>query len=126
MPSPFIYIFIYLLYTYLVILSFPQVWDAMKGEELHSFAHSHIVKSVDFSPDSCQILTGSNEKLLKIFDLNKPEQGELVSVYTNLVTNMFYGLYCIQSIQTNVCNYVYVSNSDKLFPLILFPPVVGE
>ncbi|KAA0202094.1 hypothetical protein HAZT_HAZT003094 [Hyalella azteca] len=55
-----------------------KVWDAMKGEELHSFSHSHIVKSVDFSPDSNQMLTGSNEKLLKIFDLNKPEQDPIV------------------------------------------------
>jgi len=50
-----------------------KVWDAMKGEEMHSFAHRHIVKSVDFSPDSNHFLTGSNEKLLRIFDLNKPE-----------------------------------------------------
>lgn len=55
-----------------------KVWDAMKGEELHTFSHSHIVKSVDFSPDSTQLLTGSNEKLLKIFDLNKTEQDPIV------------------------------------------------
>ena len=48
----------------------------MKGEEMHSFAHRHIVKSVDFSPDSNHFLTGSNEKLLRIFDLNKPEAGK--------------------------------------------------
>lgn len=53
-----------------------QVWDAVAGEELHSFAHSHIVKAVDFSPSSTELLTGSNEKLLKIFDITKPEAGE--------------------------------------------------
>ncbi|KAL7640370.1 UNVERIFIED_CONTAM: hypothetical protein RMT77_008643 [Armadillidium vulgare] len=50
-----------------------KLWDAVTGEELQSFNHSHIVKSVDFSPDSTKLLTGSNEKLLKIFDLGKPE-----------------------------------------------------
>lgn len=62
-----------------------QVWDAVAGEELHTFSHSHIVKTVDFSPDSTELLTGSNEKLLKIFDLGKPEAGTrlmcLISVF---------------------------------------------
>lgn len=52
-----------------------KVWDAEKGEELQSFSHKHIVKSVDFSHDSHHLLTGSNEKLLRIFDLEKPEAG---------------------------------------------------
>ena len=52
------------------------MWDAEKGEELHSFAHKHIVKSVDFSADSKTLLTGSNEKILRIFDLQKPEAGK--------------------------------------------------
>ena len=50
----------------------------MRGEELHSFAQNHIVKSVDFSPDSNHLLTGSNEKLLRIYDLNKPEVGKKI------------------------------------------------
>ncbi|XP_011301387.1 serine-threonine kinase receptor-associated protein [Fopius arisanus] len=50
-----------------------KVWDAIKGEEIHSFQHNHIVKSVSFSTDSHHLCTGSNEKLLRIFDLNKPE-----------------------------------------------------
>ncbi|XP_044252957.1 serine-threonine kinase receptor-associated protein [Tribolium madens] len=50
-----------------------KVWDANSGEELHSFQHKHIVKSVNFSKDSALLATGSNEKLVRIFDLNKPE-----------------------------------------------------
>lgn len=53
-----------------------KVWDATSGEELHSFQHNHIVKSVDFSQDSSLLATGSNEKLVKIFDLNKTDAGE--------------------------------------------------
>jgi len=76
-----------------------KVWDAMKGEEMHSFSHRHIVKSVDFSSDSTQLLTGSNEKLLRIFDLNKPEAEPLVfsghtsnikhSIFNNTATLIF-------------------------------------
>nr|XP_053635009.1 serine-threonine kinase receptor-associated protein-like [Cherax quadricarinatus] len=50
-----------------------KIWDAVSGEELHSFSHSHIVKTVAYSPNSVELLTGSHEKLLKIFNLEKPE-----------------------------------------------------
>lgn len=50
-----------------------KIWDAISGEEVHSFQHNHIVKSVNFSQDSNLLVTGSNEKLIRIFDLNKPE-----------------------------------------------------
>jgi WD40 repeat protein len=52
-----------------------QVWDAVSGDEVQSFQHNHIVKSVDFSRDGALFATGSNEKLIRIFDLNKPEEG---------------------------------------------------
>lgn len=61
-----------------------KVWDAISGEELHSFQHNHIVKSVNFSKDSAYLTTGSNEKLVRIFDLNKPEAGpEVFSGHTS-------------------------------------------
>ncbi|XP_015367716.1 PREDICTED: serine-threonine kinase receptor-associated protein [Diuraphis noxia] len=48
-----------------------KIWDAKTGGEVQSFQHKHIVKSVNFSRDSVFLATGSNEKLLRIFDLNK-------------------------------------------------------
>jgi serine-threonine kinase receptor-associated protein len=55
-----------------------QVWDALSGDEIHSFQHNHIVKSVDFCESEPNLLaTGSNEKLIRIYDLNKPEAGIL-------------------------------------------------
>ncbi|XP_017786885.1 PREDICTED: serine-threonine kinase receptor-associated protein [Nicrophorus vespilloides] len=50
-----------------------KVWDAVSGEELHSFQHNHIVKSVDFTQDTASLVTGSNEKLVRVFDLNKTD-----------------------------------------------------
>jgi len=50
-----------------------KVWNALTGNEMHSFAHKHIVKCVDFSADSVSLLTGSNEKLLRVYDLNRPD-----------------------------------------------------
>lgn len=50
-----------------------KVWDAVSGTELLSFPHKHIVKSVDFSQDGSHLVTSSNEKLIRIWDLSKPE-----------------------------------------------------
>lgn len=51
-----------------------KLWDAVGGTELATFTHKHIVKSVDFSSDDRFLLTGSNEKMMRIFDLEKQEQ----------------------------------------------------
>jgi len=53
-----------------------KVWDAVSGEELKTFQHKHIVKCVDFSTDGNYLLTGSQEKMLRIFDLEKPDAGK--------------------------------------------------
>ncbi|XP_044760022.1 serine-threonine kinase receptor-associated protein [Coccinella septempunctata] len=57
-----------------------KVWDAISGDELHSFQHNHIVKSVNFSKDSNYLVTGSNEKLVRVFNLVNPESAP--EVYT--------------------------------------------
>ena len=50
-----------------------KVWDAVSGDELMTLAHKHVVKTVDFTQDSNYLLTGGQDKLLRIYDLNKPE-----------------------------------------------------
>lgn len=50
-----------------------KLWDAIDGSELYTFAHRHIVKSVRFTSDSQHLLTGGQEKKVRIFDLNAPE-----------------------------------------------------
>jgi PREDICTED: similar to serine-threonine kinase receptor-associated protein len=52
-----------------------KIWDAITGKELHSLPHSHIVKSVAFSSDNSLLATGSNDKLVRLYDLNKIGQG---------------------------------------------------
>ncbi|KAH9508649.1 hypothetical protein Btru_049522 [Bulinus truncatus] len=82
-----------------------KVWDAEKGEELQSFSHKHIVKSVDFSADSQYLLTGSNEKLLKIFDLEKPEADP--KVFAGHTSN-------IKAVHFNrECNRFFSASDDK-------------
>jgi serine-threonine kinase receptor-associated protein len=47
-----------------------KLWDANTGSELKTFEHKHIVRSVDFSSINKEwLLTGSNEKLIKIYDV---------------------------------------------------------
>jgi serine-threonine kinase receptor-associated protein len=58
-----------------------KIWNAVSGEEMHTFQQQHIVKSVAFNRDSQYLVTGSNEKLIRIYDLNQPEAGEFASLW---------------------------------------------
>lgn len=51
-----------------------KVWDAASGEEELSLQHKHIVKSVHFSSDGAALATGSNDKILRIYDLEQPSE----------------------------------------------------
>lgn len=50
-----------------------RVWDALSGDELHSFEHKHIVRTCAFSESTTLLLTGGSEKILRIFDLSRPD-----------------------------------------------------
>jgi len=50
-----------------------KVWDTYSGNCLHSFPHNHIVRSVALSPQSSFLLTGGQEKKVRIFDLSRPD-----------------------------------------------------
>ncbi|GAA0144028.1 translation initiation factor [Lithospermum erythrorhizon] len=50
-----------------------KLWDAIAGKELHSFQHKHIVRACAFSEDTQFLLTGGVEKVLRIYDLNRPD-----------------------------------------------------
>ncbi|KAA3479394.1 serine-threonine kinase receptor-associated protein [Gossypium australe] len=53
------------------LLGVRKLWDALTGDELHSFEHKHIVRACAFSEDTHHLLTGGVEKILRIFDLNR-------------------------------------------------------
>lgn len=55
-----------------------KIWNAISGEEEATLAHKHIVKSVNFSSCSKYLATGSNDKKLRIFDLEHHEEPKVV------------------------------------------------
>ncbi|KAL7484470.1 hypothetical protein ACHAW6_010110, partial [Cyclotella cf. meneghiniana] len=54
-----------------------KVWDAITGAPLHSFPHKHVVKTLDWSPNSRRLATGGNEGVLRVFDVMYPEKDPL-------------------------------------------------
>jgi len=56
-----------------------KIWCALSGNVLHSFQHDHIVRAVDFSHDGSRLLTGCQEKKVRIFDLQS--EGSKPKVY---------------------------------------------
>jgi len=54
-----------------------KVFDAITGSEVWTFPHGHIVKSVDFSPDSSKLATAGHEGILRIYDLRRPDDAPL-------------------------------------------------
>ena len=49
-----------------------KIWDTYSGQSLHSFPHNHIVRSVAISPLTSFLLTGGQEKKVRIFDIANP------------------------------------------------------
>jgi len=50
-----------------------KIWDTYSGKSLHSFPHNHIVRSVAIAPTASRLLTGGQEKKVRIFDLGRPD-----------------------------------------------------
>jgi len=48
-----------------------KIWNALTGDEMHTFAHKKIVKSVRFSNDDQMVLTGGQDGILRIFSIEK-------------------------------------------------------
>ncbi|KIZ04267.1 serine-threonine kinase receptor-associated protein [Monoraphidium neglectum] len=50
-----------------------KVWDALTGTEKLSFQHGHIVRCCSFADSSTRLATGGMEKLVRIYDLERPD-----------------------------------------------------
>ncbi|KAG6886837.1 hypothetical protein C0992_002090 [Termitomyces sp. T32_za158] len=50
-----------------------KIWDTYTGSAIHSLPHNHIVRTVALSPTASHLLTGGQEKKVRIFDLNRPD-----------------------------------------------------
>ncbi|BEI83088.1 hypothetical protein CcaverHIS002_0309560 [Cutaneotrichosporon cavernicola] len=57
-----------------------KIWDTNTGEALHSFSHNHIVRTVALNPQiqPQYLLTGGNEKKIRLFDLNRTDAQPLI------------------------------------------------
>jgi serine-threonine kinase receptor-associated protein len=55
------------------ILIHRKIWDTFGGDVLHSFPHNHIVRTVALSTGGSHLLTGGQEKKVRIFDLARPD-----------------------------------------------------
>lgn len=50
-----------------------KVWDAITGDELHAFPHPSVVKAARISKDAKRMMTGGFDKILRLFDLERPD-----------------------------------------------------
>lgn len=57
-----------------------KLWDLRTGDEMVTFAHSHVVRTAVLSKDEAKLYTGGQEKKLRIFDVERPK-GDL-SLFT--------------------------------------------
>jgi serine-threonine kinase receptor-associated protein len=57
-----------------------RVWNAVTGDEVHCFAHKHIVRTVAFERGNTgtRLVTGGAEKLVRLYDLCRPEAEPVV------------------------------------------------
>lgn len=50
-----------------------KLWDALTGLEKATLQHKHIVRTCCFSPSSGKLATGGHEKLLRLFEVERPD-----------------------------------------------------
>jgi serine-threonine kinase receptor-associated protein len=46
-----------------------KLWDAVSGDNIRSFEHRHVVKTVEFIKSGAWIATGGHEKFLRVYDI---------------------------------------------------------
>ena len=77
-----------------------KVWDAITGAPLHSFPHKHVVKTLDWSPNSRRLATGGNEGVLRVFDIMYPEKDPMEFMQSKSEVCVF--------VQILSCHFIYL------------------
>lgn len=68
-----------------------KVWNALTGDETHSFKHGHICRTLAFATSTPRLLTGGFERLVRIYDLEKPEvEPEILSEAPDRIRGVAY------------------------------------
>mmetsp|Transcript_4366 Transcript_4366/g.11318 ORF Transcript_4366/g.11318 Transcript_4366/m.11318 type:complete len:305 (+) Transcript_4366:52-966(+) len=63
-----------------------KVWNAITGDEQYTFKHKHIVRTVDWTPDSRRVATAGKEQIVRIFDIGKPDaEPDVLSGHEKLI-----------------------------------------
>jgi len=73
-----------------------KLWDAVTGAEKATFPHQRMVKDAIFSPSDDRVISGGFEKLVRVWDVNRPEQplqemAKQESVIKHVSWNRLYG-----------------------------------
>lgn len=50
-----------------------KLWDALTGDEIRTLPHSRIVKTARFSKDDKKVVTGGQDKIIRVWDLEKAD-----------------------------------------------------
>ena len=65
------------------------MWDATRGKELKSLAgHTNWVLSVAFSPDGSRIVSGSEDRTVRVWDVTRGEGSKSLAGHTSPVNSV--------------------------------------
>lgn len=67
-----------------------RLWSVYDGKELLSLDHRHIVRSVDFSEDTSQFCTGSQNGEVRVYDTASPSAPVFSSTSSSSVTKIYF------------------------------------
>lgn len=68
-----------------------KIWDALTGLEKATLQHKHIVRTCCFAPCSTKLATGGHEKLLRVFEVERPDAAPVEMLgATGVIRNMLY------------------------------------
>lgn len=66
------------------------MWDIRSGQQIHSFqGHVDKITSIDFNSNGFQVVTGSVDNVVRIWDLRKKKMGKLIYIIIKFNLNFY-------------------------------------